>query len=123
VITQGVVDKCGLKPTGMKQVHGVHSTQDAETFLINVMLPNGVGVVNLEVTLGQIHGADLLLGMDIITGGDFSITNGEGRTIFSFRVPSIATIDYVKEANRNVAMFGKGKPKFKPSPPKHKRKR
>jgi hypothetical protein len=123
VITQKVVDSCGLKPVGMKETHGVHGKADVETFLINVMLPNSVGFVNLEVTLGQLYGADVLLGMDIITSGDFSITNVGGRTVFSFRVPSITAVDFVKEFRRNAALVAGVKPKFQPGPPSHKRRR
>jgi hypothetical protein len=31
---------------------------------------------------------DLLIGMDIILLGDFSISNGGGNTLFSFAIPS-----------------------------------
>jgi len=36
--------------------------------------------------------------MDIINRGDFSITNVGAKTVFSFRMPSIKEINYVKEA-------------------------
>jgi len=98
VITQEVVDTCGLKPTGMMQVHGVGGPELAETFLVNIGLPNGVGFANVEVTKGKILGSQMLIGMDIITAGDFSITNMGGRTVFSFRIPSVRTVDFVKEA-------------------------
>ena len=97
VITRQVVDACGLKPTGMKEVHGVHGKELVETFLINIGLPNKVAFVNMEVTLGKLAGAHMLIGMDIITRGDFSITNVGDRTVFSFRVPSLATVDFVKQ--------------------------
>lgn len=99
VISQHVVDTCGLRPTGMTQVAGVFKTQNAETFLVNIRLPNAVGFANVKVTLGNLVGTDMLIGMDIITLGDFAITNVGGNTLFTFRVPSIATIDYVKEAD------------------------
>ena len=86
-----------LKPTGMKEVHGVHGKELVETFLINIGLPNNVAFVNMEVTLGKLAGAHMLIGMDIITRGDFSITNVGDRTVFSFRVPSLATVDFVKQ--------------------------
>lgn len=117
VITQKVIDGCGLKPTGMKQVHGVHGPQVAETFLVNFMLPNRVGVVNLEVTRGELMDADILVGMDIITSGDFSITNVGGNTVFSFRVPSLVTVDFVKQANAPKFSHG-SKKKHKKRPPK-----
>ena len=39
--------------------------------------------------------------MDIIRHGDFSITNVNNKTTFSFRTPSVEEIDYVKES-RNI---------------------
>ena len=117
VITQHVVDVCGLKPTGMKQVHGVHGKESSETFLVFIGLPNGVAFKSVEVTRGELVGADMLIGMNIITVGDFSITNVKKRTIFSFRVPSLKTVDFVKESQRTAA------PKFQPGPPRKKRRR
>jgi len=106
-INQNVVDQCSLKPTGMKEVHGVHGKQLAETFLIAIGLPNNVFFRDIEVTLGELGGADMLIGMDIITRGDFSITNVGGKTVFSFRVPSIETVDFVKVADAELAKVQK----------------
>jgi hypothetical protein len=41
--------------------------------------------------------------MDVITAGDFSITNHGGRTVFSFRVPSMSVVDYVAQHNAAMA--------------------
>ena len=54
--------------------------------------------------------------MDVINQGDFSVSNFEGKTVFSFRIPSKKTIDYVQEINiENVIgpKHGKGKRKKK----------
>lgn len=101
VITQQVVDACGLQPIGMVQVHGVHSTELSEVYLVNIRLPNGVAFPNVQVTKGNLPGGggDLLIGMEIITSGDFSITNKGGVTIFSFRFPSMVATDFVAEHN------------------------
>ena len=40
---------------------------------------------------------DVLIGMDIITQGDFAVTNLGGKTKFSFRIPSQASINFVTE--------------------------
>ena len=37
------------------------------------------------------------IGMDIISQGDFAVSNFNGTTVFTFRPPSKATIDFVKE--------------------------
>lgn len=53
--------------------------------------------------------------MDIITTGDFAITNIGGNTTASFRIPSIEKIDYAAEAQKltklKAAMKGKNKPR------------
>ena len=51
---------------------------------------------------------DLLIGMDIITIGDFSISNVGGNTTFSFRVPSIKTVDFVDESQKLKAAQSQG---------------
>jgi hypothetical protein len=35
-----------------------------------------------------VRDVDLLIGMDIIQLGDFSISNGAGKTLFTFAMPS-----------------------------------
>jgi len=100
VITQAVVDACGLKPIGMVQTHGVHGTELSEVYLVNIRLPQGVAFMHVQVTKGKlVGGANVLIGMDIIAQGDFAVTNKGGITVFSFRVPAQTHIDFVKEFN------------------------
>jgi hypothetical protein len=40
--------------------------------------------------------------MDLISQGDFAVTNFQGLTKFSFRVPSLRHIDFVQEHNARV---------------------
>jgi uncharacterized protein YecA (UPF0149 family) len=44
----------------------------------------------------------LLIGMDLISLGDFAVTNFAGKTVFSFRVPSVQMIDFVQSGNRGA---------------------
>jgi predicted aspartyl protease len=95
VISQRVASACGLKPTGMAKVHTANDERLAATYLISIMLPNHVAFTNLRVSEGTIAGdADLLIGMDIIGKGDFAVTNRDGKTVFSFRMPSCECIDF-----------------------------
>ncbi|MCH7484735.1 MAG: retroviral-like aspartic protease family protein [Chloroflexi bacterium] len=98
VISRAVIDACGLAPTGMTRVHGVHGSAEAETYLVNIALPNMVIFSAVRVTKGDIGGVDVLVGMDIISSGDFSVTNCDGITKFSYRTPSIEHIDYAEQA-------------------------
>lgn len=58
------------------------------TYLVNLFLPNNVVVGAVPVSEGGIAGADILIGMDIITMGDFAITNFDGQSGWTFRMPS-----------------------------------
>ncbi len=63
-----------------------------------------VGAV--PVSEGGIAGADILIGMDIIAMGDFAITNGNGRSSWTFRMPSVEEIDFVKEIQEHNRKYG-----------------
>ena len=97
VISQRVIDECELKPTGLTIVRGVSGPQISETFLVSIFLPNKAFVRVLRVTKGILPGCDVLIGMDIISGGDFAITHSGGKTLFSFRFPSKNKIDFANE--------------------------
>ena len=113
VITQRVVDALGLKPIGIALVHTA-SEQNVRTpvFLVDVHLYDGkVCVKDVRVTLGNISdGSDCLIGMDIISLGDFAITNVNGSTTFSFRIPSVQEIDFVKQTQQLAPKVGRNDP-------------
>jgi len=104
LITQTVVDQCGLKSTGIVQVHTPSGTNRAETYLVSIFLPNKVVIPNIVVTKGILVRNDVLIGMDIIGRGDFAVTNKDGKTVFSFRMPSIECIDFVKHLQNRTAL-------------------
>lgn len=106
----------------MTKVQTASGLEDAETYLINIGLPNGVGFAILQVTKAELGNAnDVLIGMDIISQGDFTITNKGGNTVFSFRHPSATHIDFVKEHNEAALRerFKHGGQKAKKRPPKN----
>jgi predicted aspartyl protease len=100
VITQKVVDACSLLPYTMQKVVGAYGgVTERNAYLVAIGLPNHVSIPNVTVVLGELHGTDVLIGMDVITLGDFAITHEDaGKTVFSFRIPSLHTIDYSKQA-------------------------
>ena len=80
-VTTRVVRECGLVPTGVAEVTGVHGTQRTNVYLIDVYLPNrvvvgGVGAVETP-SLPEVD--DVLIGMDIIGLGDFAVSNFQGQ--------------------------------------------
>lgn len=99
VISNNVVKALNLKPTGIKKVYHANGESNVYTYLICLMLPNGICFPSLAVSEGVLHGMDVLIGMDVIGNGDFTITNKNG-TIFTFQVPSTHETDYVDESNK-----------------------
>ena len=109
VISKAVVDKLDLKPVGKSKVFHANGESIVNVYAINLFLPNQVGFQFVKVTEGVLSGFDLLIGMDIITTGDFSITNVGGKTTFSFRVPSVKEVDFVSEGKPimpSVSQYG-----------------
>lgn len=91
----------------MVRVHDARGETTAETYLVNFALLNNVQIAEVRVSKGVLAPHfQALIGMDIITLGDFSVTNQGGRTVFSFRVPSMHTLDYVKEHGRVHTPWG-----------------
>lgn len=97
VISQKVVDECGLKPIGMAMVHSATEAKLCETFVVSIFLPNKVVYPFIRVTKGVLADCDVLIGMDIISSGDFAVTQKDSKTTFSFRFPSAEEIDFVNK--------------------------
>ena len=78
-------------------MNAVNNSEKARTFLVTVGLPSGVIVPHITVTEGMAPGCDVLIGMDIISMGDFVLTHMDGKTEFMFQVPSRVQIEKVLE--------------------------
>lgn len=99
-ISKNVVAALGLVPTGYAKVSHANGDSRRNTYLISVFLPNGVVFPFLPVIEADLNGFDVLIGMDIITQGDFSITNHHQKTCMSFRMPSCHEVDYYKHPDK-----------------------
>ena len=97
-ISRAVLERLELKPIGAALVNTPAGETIVEKYIIDIRLQNELtikDVVVLATEIGQ-QGIDLLIGMDIISTGDFSISNFDGKTQFTFRAPSIEHADFVK---------------------------
>lgn len=101
VISKKLASKLGLVPTGKTTCNAVNQCYEADTFIVDIGLPNGLMIAAVQVTAAEnLVDYDLLIGMDIITVGDMSITNANGVTWFSFRFPpDPIRIDYVERSD------------------------
>lgn len=97
VITEKIVRDLNLKPIGMTVVHTANGQAHQKQYIVNFYLPNQVMFGMLRVTEAVLHETDILIGMDIISRGDFCISNFEGKTVLTFRIPSCQVFDFVKE--------------------------
>lgn len=117
-ISHEVVKNLSLIPTGQKNVHTPNGESTVDTYMVDVFLPNHVTIRDVEVCDSEIgaQGIGILIGMDIISLGDFAVSNYDGKTVFTFRTPSKQVTDYVKQitaANAIGQPHGVGKRKRK----------
>jgi hypothetical protein len=101
VISKKLTSQLGLIPTGKTTCNAVNQRYEADTYIVDIGLPNGLMIKAVQVTAADnLVDYDLLIGMDIITLGDMAITNFNGITWFSFRFPpDPIKIDYVERSN------------------------
>ena len=87
-ITPLIAESLNLIPIDRVKVNGINNESMADVVKIHVKLPNLVLVRDVNTAVCKlIKDIDLLVGMDIIATGDFSISNGGGKTLFSFAIP------------------------------------
>lgn len=99
VITSAVVASLGIEPIRDAVNYTVGGEVLTYVYFVNFRLPNGVVFPVLEVVEGVVFGADALIGMDVISHGDFAVTAGsEGETWMSFSLPSRRRLDFEREA-------------------------
>ena len=92
LITQEVVKELGLTPYSKAIISDNTTVEECDTYMVHLGLPTGNTVLGLEVMLSNSKDYDVVIGMDVITLGDFVLTNANGKSVFSFRYPAIENI-------------------------------
>lgn len=98
-ISEEIAEHYNLKPVSFAQSKTPSGTLTAPIYFIDIILNNEV-VLSKWMVMGSKIGAqgiDILIGMDVISKGDFAISNFNGKTQFSFRLPSQQDVDYKEE--------------------------
>ena len=98
-ISHAVVSRLGLIPFSQTMMCGASGMKVCNVYLVDVVLRNNVTVKDIHVIEAELdnQNIDMLIGMDIIGLGDFAVTNVNGITKFTFRLPSVEEIDFVKQ--------------------------
>lgn len=103
VITENTAKRLGLKPSGQAKVNHAGGCDYANTYIVDIFLPNRICFSSMKVTecpdvVGKFG---VIIGMDIISKGDFSFTNSGGNSLFSFKIPSSKETDFVLEVEES----------------------
>lgn len=99
LIKREVALKLNLRPVS-KTFISTPSDKNTQSnvYLINLSLPNGTMFPNLQVAEGELNNCEMLIGMDVINHGDFIVSNYDGKTVFTFRMPSLKKFDFSMES-------------------------
>jgi len=107
-----ICDKLNLRLlTPKTRLFGIGGELKPRITFINIRLMNNVEINNCSVYVADMPGfTDVLIGMDIISKGNFSICNTNNKTLFSFIIPPYPKyVDYAAITNAD--------PNLDPSPP------
>lgn len=108
VVTSSTAKQLGLVPLSKTKVRGVHGVKEVNVYFVQITLNNANVTIKTPVTecdeLSGDQSVGMLIGMNVITKGDFAITNFQGQTVMSFRVPSIQKIDFVEGIKNGKAI-------------------
>ena len=100
LVASDLAKKLALTPVGKGPVRHGGGSDERFRYLVSFGLPNRFVIPGVLVSeQPAIEGFEVILGMDVITLGDFAITNAGRQTWVSFRMPSSARTDFVAELN------------------------
>ena len=103
-VTRPLAERLDLKPIDLVVIRSASGVFESNVYLISLWLPSRVCIPAVKVAEADIELGDVLIGMDVIGQGDFAVTNFEGDTTLTFRIPSTERIDFVQtspEPGRN----------------------
>ena len=102
-ISKNLVKSLDLVPTGMVQVQTPSGTATLNKYIINLILNQELRITGVPVMDSEIgnQGIDVLIGMDIISVGDFAVSNFDKKTQFTLRIPSQEHVDYKENKKKD----------------------
>ena len=90
IITPRIAKELELNPVDKYIIRGINDDNKlSDVVIVTITLPNGMVLNGRRFSVNNIPGVDVLIGMDIISMGDFVITNAKGKTFFSFVIPTL----------------------------------
>jgi hypothetical protein len=96
VISLDIARHLNLVPRDSVTISHAAGRQQCSVYVIDVALHHGVQIPKLQVIASDLGNSMMLIGMDIISNGDFAFTNANNRSVFSYRTPPLNHIDFEK---------------------------
>lgn len=93
-IDKKLAEQLELVSIGNQISHTAAGEGHFNVYCIDLKLPNNVTITDVPVAGADLRDFEVLVGMDIITKGDFSVSCFKGVTQFSFRIPSLGDADF-----------------------------
>lgn len=88
MLTETIANDLGLIPTGTINVSGVHGSENANLYVIDIILGQHFILPDIPVSGANGNaGFDLLIGMDILSKGEIHLCNKNKKTTFKFGIP------------------------------------
>ena len=115
-ISQKVVDDLQLPVISKQSISGATGKAVKNVHIVELFLPNNLRMTQTNVVCADIVDFDILIGMNIISIGDFVISNCDGKTVFSFRFPSMHSYDFTKCDYLTFKKYGEAIQRNQPCP-------
>ena len=94
-INENIINKYNLQSIGDGFTDTLSEDKvPTKKYRINLILSNNIEFPNIEVACRDTRTCDIIIGMDIISQGDFAISNFNGKTKMVFRMPSMGEFGY-----------------------------
>jgi len=102
VLSPKIAQDLVLSPVDNLYVGGINIEISSDVVIVTITLPNGMTLPDRRFYVCNIPGVEVIIGMDIISMGDFNISNADGKTLFSFVIPTYKNkISYTKLIENN----------------------
>jgi len=88
VISTKMAKDLNLPIIGFTKTQTGNGIADAELFYVDIMLPCQLILPKVKVSALNLFSIDMLIGMDIISHGDFALSTYGNQALFSFRIPA-----------------------------------
>jgi len=95
-ITKTLAVELNLLETGQVKIMSATGTKRVPKYFILLGFECGIKYNVDAFEIRKIADCDVVIGMDIISQGDFAVSNYGGKTQFTFRTPSAGHIDFRK---------------------------